>query len=221
MMRYIVNIFFMVFLMSNSYASKLVGISQDIAQLTIKYKGETIVINRIQSNSNKLAGPYTKTSRPCPPYCIQPISAGNGVETIGEIELLNIYKNDVEDDTALIIDVRGPEWYLIGSLPAAISAPYDKVLKAINEGEYSDLESLIKSNKTTKKFISSIQRSGSFTQIFGQNTLVIMCNGKWSSQSLQVIDALIKNGYPSEKIKWYRGGVQSWVSLGFSLHNLK
>jgi rhodanese-related sulfurtransferase len=26
---------------------------------------------------------------------------------------------------------------------------------------------------------------------------------------------LIKYGYPEEKMKWYRGGIQSWISLGF------
>ncbi|HEB77112.1 MAG TPA: rhodanese-like domain-containing protein, partial [Methylothermaceae bacterium] len=32
----------------------------------------------------------------------------------------------------------------------------------------------------------------------------------------QVIQLLISLGYPADKIKWYRGGMQAWLSLGLT-----
>ncbi len=47
-------------------------------------------------------------------------------------------------------------------------------------------------------------------------TLVLFCNGMWCGQSPRNIMALVKFGYPAEKIKWYRGGMQNWEILGLS-----
>ena len=47
-------------------------------------------------------------------------------------------------------------------------------------------------------------------------TLVLFCNGRWCPQSGINIKTLIKMGYPAYKLKWYRGGMQSWVSLGLT-----
>jgi rhodanese-related sulfurtransferase len=32
-----------------------------------------------------------------------------------------------------------------------------------------------------------------------------------------MIKALLEVGYPAEKIKYYRGGMQAWTSLGLSV----
>jgi len=47
-------------------------------------------------------------------------------------------------------------------------------------------------------------------------TLVLFCNGPWCSQSPSMIFALLEVGYPPEKIKWYRGGMQDWLSAGMT-----
>ena len=47
-------------------------------------------------------------------------------------------------------------------------------------------------------------------------TLVMFCNGMWCGQSPANIKTLLKYGYPPEKIKWYRGGMQDWEILGLS-----
>jgi rhodanese-related sulfurtransferase len=47
-------------------------------------------------------------------------------------------------------------------------------------------------------------------------TLVMFCNGMWCGQSPTNIKTLIKMGYPAEKIKWYRGGMQDWEILGLT-----
>jgi rhodanese-related sulfurtransferase len=52
---------------------------------------------------------------------------------------------------------------------------------------------------------------------FGKaKTLVLFCNGIWCPQSSHNIDTLVKLGYPKDKIKWYRGGMQDWFSVGLT-----
>jgi len=47
-------------------------------------------------------------------------------------------------------------------------------------------------------------------------TLVLFCNGAWCGQSATNIKALRNFGYPPHKLKWYRGGMQSWEQMGFT-----
>ena len=47
-------------------------------------------------------------------------------------------------------------------------------------------------------------------------TLIMFCNGMWCGQSPNNIKNLLKFGYPSHKLKWYRGGMQNWENLGLT-----
>jgi rhodanese-related sulfurtransferase len=47
-------------------------------------------------------------------------------------------------------------------------------------------------------------------------TVVMFCNGMWCGQSPNNIRNLLKLGYPADKIKWYRGGMQDWEILGLT-----
>jgi hypothetical protein len=38
----------------------------------------------------------------------------------------------------------------------------------------------------------------------------------WCGQSPNNIKNLLRFGYPSQKIKWYRGGMQDWEILGLT-----
>jgi hypothetical protein len=38
----------------------------------------------------------------------------------------------------------------------------------------------------------------------------------WCAQSSLGIEGVMNEGYPADKIKWYRGGMQSWEMLGLS-----
>ena len=44
----------------------------------------------------------------------------------------------------------------------------------------------------------------------------MFCNGMWCGQSPNNIRTLLRFGYPADKIKWYRGGMQNWSNLGFT-----
>jgi rhodanese-related sulfurtransferase len=52
-------------------------------------------------------------------------------------------------------------------------------------------------------------------------TLALYCNGMWCSQSSNAVKLLLHYGYPPEKLKWYRGGMQDWEILGLTTVKLQ
>ena len=59
-----------------------------LPSVEVVHKGEKVVIQRNQYQANTVNPAFAKTSRKCPPFCIQPTSLAPGVETIGEDEVL-------------------------------------------------------------------------------------------------------------------------------------
>ena len=47
-------------------------------------------------------------------------------------------------------------------------------------------------------------------------TLVLFCNGPWCDQSPQAINGLMSYGYPANKLKYYRGGMNLWRLFGLT-----
>ena len=94
----------------------------DVFKVTIN--GKVIEISRIQDTSHRLTNEYAKTSRPCPPFCIHPMSAAPGVTTIGELEVLDFLEREVASGKGLLVDARVPEWFAKGSIPGAVNIPF-------------------------------------------------------------------------------------------------
>ena len=42
------------------------------------------------------------------------------------------------------------------------------------------------------------------------------CNGNWCALSPFNIRTRLRFGYPADKIKWYRGGMQNWSNPGLT-----
>jgi rhodanese-related sulfurtransferase len=98
-----------------------VKITPDISYLYIYHKGKAVKTHRIQDTRHKLTGEYAKTYRPG--TYIQPINLKNGVQTIGEVEVLQFMKNKVNKKKGLILDVRDRAKYKNESLPSAVNIP--------------------------------------------------------------------------------------------------
>lgn len=181
-----------------------VRITADIAAKQIVVNGQTISIGRIQDKANMLTGEFTKTSRACPPFCIHPISAGAGVETLGEIELLAFLENNVAQGTGLLIDSRVPEWFAKGTIPGAVNVPFT-TLEPTNP--YRD---------EILKALGGVKTASGW-DFSAALDLAMFCNGPWCDQSPRAIRNLTEAGYPPEKLRYYRGGMQLWLLLGLSV----
>ena len=83
------------------------------------YREGQIVIGMMDPLANPA---FAKTSRKCPPFCIQPSTLAPGVETIGEVELIDYVKRMSDgDDSIVVIDSRTPDWVGRGTIPGAIN----------------------------------------------------------------------------------------------------
>jgi len=186
-----------------------VGITAEIASVVVQHQGKTVVIQRNQDNKNKIAADYSITSRDCPPFCIRPIKLAPGVETIAELEILQyLQKVSQGDNSVLVIDSRTPNWVKKGTIPGSINIPWTQLSLTAGGNSLSIAEVL------TDQF--GVSQDDDLFDFSNAKTLVMYCNGMWCGQSPKNIKTLIKLGYPADKIKWYRGGMQDWHILGLT-----
>ena len=187
-----------------------VNINNEISFVDVKHNGKEIRVQRNQSLNNLVNPEYAKTSRKCPPFCIQPYSLGNGVETIGELELLDyLKKSSAGDNSILIIDSRTEDWDKKGTIPGTVNIPWTLLKPEAGADPFGIAEIL------EKKFGAlNIEGLWNFSNA---KTLILFCNGMWCGQSPSSIKTLLRFGYPAEKLKWYRGGMQDWEILGLTV----
>ncbi len=206
--------------------NKPVGITPDIMSVTVIHNGQPVEVMRNQDNKNIVIDAFAKTSRPCPPFCIQPMVLAEGVETLGEVEVLDYAaKMSAGDSNIMLVDSRTPDWVAKGTIPGAVNIPW--TLLTPSKGATTE----VITNTMTEQFnvqladgvdfieIDDAIANNRVSEVFDYNrakTLVMFCNGMWCGQSPASITTLLKYGYPAEKIKWYRDGMQSWEILGFT-----
>jgi len=170
-----------------------VNIRPDVAAIAIETEAGSITIERIQDTENRLSGAWTRTSRPCPNFCIQPIHPASGVTTIGELEVIDMLK----DANAVVVDSRVRKWYVDGTIPGAHHIPYTQAADRLDElGCEPDFDGWICDNA---------------------KPVALFCNGPWCGQSPAAIRAMIAAGFPPDKISYYRGGMQVWRLLGLTV----
>ena len=71
-----------------------VKITRNLDKVDIQHNGKALTIMRNQDTKNTINPGFAKTSRKCPPFCVQPMIPAPGVETIDELQLLD-YQNRV------------------------------------------------------------------------------------------------------------------------------
>lgn len=194
-----------------SYALE-VAISRGIESIQVPHAGKMITVQRKQNNKAVITGDFSKTSRNCPPFCIQPMVAGEGVRTIGELELIIFMTNHLKDKSGVLIDARTPEWHQKGTIPGSVNIPYTHLKASVGADEF-----LIEDALT----VFGAEKEGDSWDFFDAKTLVLWCNGPWCGQSPEAINALLDLGYPAEKILYFRGGMQTWLMLGFNIVKAK
>ncbi len=182
-----------------------VKIAPDIPWVDITIGGKTVRIQRIQDTRHKLTNSFTKTSRACPPFCIQPIRPAKGVHLAGELELLDFLKKKVETGKGVLVDARIPAWYRKGTIPGAVNIPFTLFDK---KNPYRDRILMVLGAKRLE--------DGTW-DFGGARELLLFCNGPWCGQSPRAIRNLISAGYPPEKLHYYRGGMQNWQLLGLTV----
>ena len=190
------------------------------------HDGRVVKIQRIQDTSHAVIGSFARTSRKCPPFCIQPTHVAPGIATVSEIDIFDFLENEVVTGTGVLIDARLPSWYKKGTIPGSVNIPF-----TVFEGEAGE-QAL--GNALYQIGVRKRGESGGFTRMleswgllngdlktddwdFSQaKKIILWCNGPWCGQSPRAIRALLKLGYPADRLFYYRGGMQLWQILGLT-----
>ncbi|WP_348676082.1 rhodanese-like domain-containing protein [uncultured Candidatus Thioglobus sp.] len=192
------------FLASTAVTAKPVGIVKGVM--------EVAGISRNQDNKATIDPAFAKTSRPCPPFCINATNpfAPSQVDMVTELDMIHAARDVANGDkTLLVVDARTPGWVKKGTIPHAINVPFTKLnSKALAKDPMAVVEIL--TDKFGVKDLDGILGFGNAKTIYN------FCNGAWCGQSPASIRALLAIGYPESKIKYYRGGMNAWKSLGLT-----
>ena len=203
-----------------------VKITVDKPYTTVQHGDELVKVQRIQDTSHLIDGSFAKTSRPCPPFCVNPMIIADGVTTVAELEVLRFMETSLQSGDGVLIDSRTPSWHKKGTIPGSVNIPFKVFEKPANDRE---LVKVLRDLGGKQRYgvgtvIRSLEKAGLFDgdektdswDFSDAKRLMLWCNGPWCGQSPRAIHALISLGYPANKLYYYRGGMQMWQSLGLT-----
>jgi len=183
--------------------TKKVMIKHDLYSIEVKHKNKIVSIKRNQNRDNIISKYYQKTHR----GKIQPMHPfkPHAVETIGTLEIINYLKKiNSGDENLMIIDSRTKAWVKRGTIPGTINIAFTEFKNEERALEIMEDE-------------LNVLNTGSALNFKNAKTIIMYCNGIWCGQSPTAIRKLLEFGYPAARIKYYRGGMQNWESLGLTV----
>ncbi len=219
------------FLVNTNAVAVDVKLTDYLAYLDVDHGGEQVRIQRIQDEDHKLNDGFAKTSRKCPPFCIQPMKIAPGVITVGEAEIFRFMERELATGKGMIVDARTSSWYKKGTIPGSVNIPFTEFVAGEDSSEtIQALEQLgaVRRDQPgwlTSSFESLMAKFGWFGadqktekwDFSNARQVVFWCNGPWCGQSPRAIKGLLELGFPAEKIAYYRGGMQMWKVLGLTI----
>ena len=123
---------------------------------------------------------------------LQPLIPVAGVHPVGEIEILEA----LNDTGAVVVDMRDLNDRVKGTIPGSVGIPYTEVASRLNELGCSKTESTWTCDQAKDVYA--------------------FCNGPVCPQSPIAIRAMTREGFPADKIYYYRGGMLDWDALGLT-----
>lgn len=134
---------------------------------------------------------------------ISPIKIAEGIDTYGELEVIEYMKKAQTNKDLLLVDARMANWYAKSTIPSAKNIPFKSF-----DPKNADFEIVMDA--------ANVEYEDGVYDYSEAKTMVLFCNGIWCPQSTWAIENLLKIGYPKEKLKWYRGGMYNWTSLNLT-----
>lgn len=137
---------------------------------------------------------FTRTMTPCAKNkgWLQVLVPFEGVHPVTEIDILK----SIDDKDALLVDMRTQDWFADATIPTAINIPYTEVAGRMEE---------LGCTKTDGKYNCADAKK-----------VYAFCNGPVCPQSPMAMKAMIRDGFPADKIYYYRGGMLDWSALGLN-----
>ncbi len=176
-----------IFLSTTVYASSE---SKDVEYLGLFTKDEKKFV--IGSGDDAIEIKRTMTSCAKNKGWFQPFVPVKGITPVTEEEMLHA----LNDKDSLVVDMRVVGDYLKETIPTAVNIPYGEIDSRLDELGCSEQDGKWDCSDAKK--------------VYG------FCNGPVCPQSPIAMKVMIKQGFPVEKIYYYRGGMLDWDALGLT-----
>ncbi len=123
---------------------------------------------------------------------LQPLVPAEGINPVTEIEVLQA----LNDKDFVVVDMREVDWHIEATIPGSVNIPYTEIAQRLDE---------LGCSKTGDKLDCAKAK-----KILG------FCNGPVCPQSPTAMKAMVREGFPADKIYYYRGGMLAWDALGLT-----
>lgn len=123
---------------------------------------------------------------------MQPLVPVPGVHPVAEIEVIEA----LNDAGSVVVDMRDVNDRVKGTIPGSVGIPYTEVVDRLNE--------------------LGCTKSGQAWNCADAKKVYAFCNGPACPQSPIAIRAMTREGFPAERIYYYRGGMLDWDALGLT-----
>lgn len=176
-------------------------IAPGLVSFVVDHEGDAVEVMRNQNPENTISELYSTTFRGMP-QAMNPF-APHEVETLGEREFTAYMMEAEKDESIMIVDTRTEGWHYRLTIPGSQNYPF----------------TLMDAEETMEDALDDfgVDVDGEAYNFDNAKTLVMFCNGYWCGQTPTMGRALLKAGYPEDKMKYYRGGMQAWTSLGLTV----
>lgn len=171
--------------------------------VSFEFDGTATAITRTPEVDPGTMARFFPTDTACGLSCISPMIAAPGVVTVGEAEVMAFIAETVASSGGILIDGRSAEDRALGHIATSVNVPLSlmapdspfagRILEALGARPAAD----------GYDFSTALP-------------LVVYDAGPLAPDAGALVMALIDAGYPAQKIKYYRGGMQMWVALGLS-----
>lgn len=174
------------------------------AEISFVFDGAPVAIAPNFSEAATYAARFAAVVPSCDPHCIAPQIVADGIETIVETDVLDFLLNGVAQSQGLLVDARMPTERSKGFIPGSVSLPH---------------ETLGKNNEFRDDILKALG-ARAFEDVFNfadAQNLVVFDNGPSQNDAGLLIAHFMEAGYPPEKIRYYRGGMQVWSVVGLTV----
>ncbi len=174
------------------------------AKASFIFNGERIQITRDNPEAVRFVTHFASSGDACGAPCIAPMQVADGVATFGENDVLEFLVKKVAGNSGLMVDARMPKSRARGYIPGTVNLPF----------------ATLEPDNNFKKDILKALGAREFDGVFNftdARELLVYDNGPSTDDAGALINNLLAAGYPVAKIRYYRGGMQVWSVLGFSI----
>ena len=142
-------------------------------------------------------GPIEITRQPVPGVKVtkgglQPLIPIKGIHPVTEIEILNA----LNDTDSVVVDMRLPDERAAATIPNSVGIPYTDVTLQLGS--------------------LGCMAVGAEWDCTAAKKVYAFCNGPVCMQSPIAMAAMVRVGFPVDKLYYYRGGMLNWTALGLT-----